>query len=147
VIYTGGTIGSMPVDPDDPDSPQVVVKWDEYVKRTPEFQPTHDAFIGFRVDAYAFDKPLDSCNVGPEEWRMMASIIEKHHDQYEGFVILHGTDSMIYSASALSFIYSASALSFMLVNLKKPVILTGAQMAYLFNSRNDGKQNMITAIM
>jgi L-asparaginase len=138
VIYTGGTIGSMPVDPDDPDSPQVVVKWDEYVKRTPEFLPDHDAFIGFRVDAYAFDKPLDSCNVSPEEWRMMASIIEKHHDQYEGFVILHGTDSMI---------YSASALSFMLVNLKKPVILTGAQMAFLFNSRNDGKQNMITAIM
>lgn len=138
VIYTGGTIGSMPVDPDDPDSPQVVVKWDEYTTRTQEFCPDDPTFIGCRVDAYAFDKPLDSCNVGPEEWKMMAFIIEKHHDQYDGFVILHGTDSMI---------YSASALSFMLINLKKPVILTGAQMAYLFNSRNDGRQNMITAIM
>ncbi|MBF0305896.1 MAG: asparaginase [Alphaproteobacteria bacterium] len=137
VIYTGGTIGSLPVDLADPDSPQVVVPWDEYVRRTPQFAPGQPAFIGCRVDAYAFDKPLDSCNVGPGEWVMMASIIEKHHDEYDGFVILHGTDSMI---------YSASALSFMLINLKKPVILTGAQIAYLFNSRNDGAQNMVTAI-
>lgn len=139
VIYTGGTIGSLPVDKDDPDSPQVVVPWDKYVERTQEFNPAPEntTFIGCRIDAYAFDKPLDSCNVGPDEWRMMASIIEKHHDEYDGFVILHGTDSMI---------YSASALSFMLINLKKPVILTGAQLAYLFNSRNDGRQNMITAI-
>lgn len=138
VIYTGGTIGSMPVDPDDPDSPQVVVAWDEYAKRTQEFDPKSDTFIGCRIDAYAFDVPLDSCNVGPDEWGLMASIIEKHHDEYDGVVILHGTDSMI---------YTASALSFMLINLKKPVVVTGAQMAYLFNSRNDGKQNMITAIM
>lgn len=138
VIYTGGTIGSEPVDRDDPDSPQVVVSWDRYVAKTREFDPASPTFIGCRVDAYAFDKPLDSCNVGPGEWQLMASIIEKHHEEYDGFVILHGTDSMI---------YSASALSFMLINLKKPVILTGAQMAYLFNSRNDGLQNMITAIM
>ena len=138
IIYTGGTIGSLPMDPDDPDSPQVVVKWDEYTSKTQEFNPQSSNFIGCRIDAYAFDAPLDSCNVGPAEWGLMGSIIEKHHDDYDGFVILHGTDSMI---------YTASALSFMLINLKKPVIVTGAQMAYLFNSRNDGKQNMITAIM
>lgn len=138
VIYTGGTIGSLPVDPGDPESPQIVVDWKEFVARTPEFNPEHETFIGFKVDAYSFDEPLDSCNVGPDEWIMMASIIEKHHEDYEGFVILHGTDTMI---------YSASALSFMLVNLKRPVIITGAQITHLFNSCNDGKQNMIRSLL
>lgn len=133
VIYTGGTIGSMPKDPNDPDSPQVVVNWEKFKELTPGLDEEN---LGFRVDAYS-TVPLDSCNIGPKEWKEMADAIKKNYDDYEGFVILHGTDTMV---------YTASALSFMLQNLGKPVIITGAQLAYLFNVRNDGFQNMISAI-
>jgi L-asparaginase len=133
VIYTGGTIGSVPKDPNDPESPQVVVSWDDFIKLTPQLS---EKFLGFRMDAYS-TQPLDSCNIGPKEWKEMAEAIKKNYNDYEGFVILHGTDTMI---------YTASALSYMLQNLGKPVIITGAQLAHLFNVRNDAFQNMITAI-
>jgi len=133
VIYTGGTIGSMPKDPNDPDSPQVVVDWKKFKDLTPQLA---EDYLGFKIDAYSIG-PLDSCNIGPKEWKEMADVIKKNYDDYEGFVILHGTDTMI---------YTASALSFMLKNLAKPVIITGAQLAFLFNVRNDGFQNMITAL-
>ena len=133
VIYTGGTIGSMPKDPEDPESPQVVVSWDKYKELTPQL---NEKFLGFNVDSYSTE-PLDSCNVGPIEWAEMVNVIKQSYKKYEGFVILHGTDTLV---------YTASALSFMLMNLDKPVIITGAQIAYLFNVRNDGFQNMISAI-
>lgn len=133
VIYTGGTIGSMPKDMDDPDSPQVVVDWQTYKKLSPELE---EEKLKFNVDAYSTE-PLDSCNIGPFEWREMAKVIFDSYQKYEGFVILHGTDTMV---------YTASALSFMLQNLSKPVVITGAQMSYLFNVRNDGLQNMISAL-
>ena len=135
VIYTGGTIGSMPKDPNDPDSPQVVVDWDTFKDLTEPLKKS-EKILGFRVDAYS-TKPLDSCNIGPKEWKEMADVIKENYDEYEGFVILQGTDTMI---------YTASALSFMLKDLEKPVIVTGAQLAFLFNVRNDGFQNMITAL-
>lgn len=132
VIYTGGTIGSAPRDPD-PDSPQVVVSWDDLRKETPEL-----ARLGFPIDCYSFDTPLDSCNVGPAEWQEMAQEIAKNYDNYEGFVILHGTDTMV---------YTASALSFMLRELDKPVIVTGAQRSAMVDVRNDATQNFITALL
>jgi L-asparaginase len=134
VIYTGGTIGSMRKDPKDPDSPQVVIDWEKYYELTPQIK---EDYLGFRVEGHNFGN-LDSCNIGPNEWKKMTDVIKKNYEDYEGFVILHGTDTMI---------YTASALSFMLKNLSKPVIITGAQLAYLFNVRNDGFQNMITALM
>jgi L-asparaginase len=134
VIYTGGTIGSMPKDKDDPESPQVVVSWDEFMSRTPALS---EEVIGFRIDSWSFPDPLDSCNIGRAEWQMMADKIGEKYNDYEGFVILHGTDSMV---------YTASALSFMLANLGKPVVLTGAQRAHLFQVRNDALQNIITAV-
>lgn len=133
VIYTGGTIGSAPRDPHDPDSPQVVQPWRVLKAASPQL-----GLLGYPVDAIAFIEPLDSCNVGPQHWRTMARIIADHHRDYEGFVILHGTDSMV---------YTASALSFMLVDLAKPVVLTGAQLAGIASPRNDAHQNIITAIM
>lgn len=133
VIYTGGTIGSMPRDPEDPDSPQYVVDWETFYNLTPAFKENK---LGFKVEGHSIGD-LDSCNIGPKEWKMMVDVIKKNYDNYEGFVILHGTDTMV---------YTASALSFMLKNLAKPVIITGAQLAYLFNIRNDGFQNMITAL-
>ncbi|HBS27163.1 MAG TPA: asparaginase, partial [Gammaproteobacteria bacterium] len=134
IIYTGGTIGSMPKDPSDESSPQVVIGWDEFQERTPQLNPKD---LGFRLGFEAISVALDSCNIGPEHWTEMAGIIEKNYDDYEGFVILHGTDTMV---------YTASALSFMLANLAKPVILTGAQRAHLFQNRNDALQNMLTSL-
>lgn len=135
VIYTGGTIGSKPKDPD-PDSPQVVVPWKELEQVTPELRQLKARGFG-RIDCEESVGPLDSCNVGPREWVQMAQIIAKYYDDYEGFVILHGTDTMV---------YTASALSFMLKNLGKPVILTGAQRSALVDVRNDATQNFITAL-
>ena len=136
VIYTGGTIGSMPKDPNDPDSPQIVVDWETFMKQD-KAQDFTEEKLGFRLGSYS-TQPLDSCNIGPAEWKEMADAIKKNYNDYEGFVILHGTDTMV---------YTASALSFMLQNLAKPVIITGAQLAFLFNPRNDGFQNMLTALL
>lgn len=133
VIYTGGTIGSAPKDPNDPDSPQVVKPWPDVKNAAPQL-----GTLGYPVDAVAFVEPLDSCNVGPQHWGTMAKIIEENYANYEGFVILHGTDSMV---------YTASALSFMLLDLAKPVVITGSQVAGIVCPRNDAHQNMITAIM
>jgi L-asparaginase len=143
LIYTGGTIGSMPRDPDDPDSPRSAVDWRSFRSRTPALNrllPNGDpnpAYIGFNVDAY-WTEPLDSCDIRPAQWLEIARVIEESHDRYEGFVLLHGTDTMA---------YTASALSFMLENLGRPVVLTGAQRSHLFNARNDALQNMLTALM
>lgn len=134
IIYTGGTIGSMPIDPSDDTSPQVVVGWDKFRKLTPQISKEN---LGFRLGFEEISESLDSCNIGPRHWSEIASIIERNYDEYEGFVILHGTDTMV---------YTASVLSFMLANLGKPVVLTGAQRAHLFQVRNDALQNMITSI-
>jgi L-asparaginase len=134
VIYTGGTIGSAPKDPD-PDSPRVVVPWSRLVEGIPEIRELGEKF---RIDAYSFPKPWDSCNAGPNEWAEMAQVIADNYKEYEGFVILHGTDTMV---------YTASALSFMLKNLDKPVVITGAQRAVLGNIRNDARQNIVSALL
>jgi L-asparaginase len=131
VIYTGGTIGSKPRDPD-PDSPQVVVPWEALKAGTPEI-----ARLPFAVDCFSIEPPLDSCNIGPVHWTQMANAIYANYDNYTGFVILHGTDTMVYTASALSFI---------LRDLGKPVVLTGAQRSALVSTRNDATQNFLTAL-
>ncbi len=143
VIYTGGTIGSVPRDPTDPGSPLVVVDWPEFRRRTSSLSekladgsPNY-RYIGFNVDACSLE-PLDSCNVGPEHWVQIAQVVEQNYFRYNGFVVLHGTDTMV---------YTASALSFMLHGLARPVILTGALRSHLTNVRNDGLQNLLTALM
>lgn len=92
----------------------------------------------FQLDLHsvAFKKPMDSSNMHPRVWVELAEIIEKNYNSYDGFVILHGSDTMS---------YTASALSFMLENLSKPVILTGSQLP-IGIIRTDGKENLITAI-
>ncbi|MBF0132344.1 MAG: asparaginase [Magnetococcales bacterium] len=133
VIYTGGTIGSAPKDLDDPDSPQIVKPWGDLKSAGPIL-----GRLGYPVDAIAFVEPLDSCNVGPRHWLTMVRIIKENYGNYSGFVILHGTDSMV---------FTASALSFMITELDKPIVITGSQIAGIVNPRNDAHQNMITAIM
>ena len=96
-----------------------------------------ELFAGdIEVDIQAFDPLLDSSDVAPESWAKMAQMVYDHYDAYDGFVILHGTDTMS---------YSASALSFMLENLGKPVVFTGSQLP-VGVLRSDAKENLLTAI-
>jgi len=143
VVYTGGTIGSMPRDPRDPKSPLIVVDWAEFRRRTWSLWERlpdgsiNTRYIGFNVDGASLE-PLDSCNIGPWYWVELARIIDESYDRYEGFVVMHGTDTMV---------YTASALSFMLEGLGKPVVLTGAQRSHLTSVRNDALQNLLTALL
>ncbi len=88
------------------------------------------------VDIYQFNPPIDSSDMTTREWAQLVNIISENYNLYDGFVVLHGTDTMA---------YTASALSFMLENLTKPVILTGSQLP-IGQLRTDGKENLITSI-
>ena len=92
--------------------------------------------FGFTLESVTFDPVIDSSDVSPDTWVMIAETIAAGYDRFDGFVVLHGTDTMA---------YSASALSFMLSGLEKPVIFTGAQLP-IGVLRTDGKENLITAI-
>lgn len=135
VLYTGGTIGCFPSDPNDPDSPMIVANWDFFSDKVSALKQMKKEFP---IGHYSFNPPIDSTNMEPKFWIEMAGVIEQNYDMYEGFVILHGTDTMV---------YTASALSFMLQNLGKPVVITGSQVPIVGWPRNDGEQNLITALM
>lgn len=105
--------------------------FDQLSKFIPEFDN-----CDYDMDYVSFEPTIDSSNMGPEGWIKLASIIEEQYESYDGFVILHGSDTMA---------YSASALSFMLENLNKPVIFTGSQLPLGIN-RTDGKENFVTAV-
>lgn len=92
--------------------------------------------LDYKIDNYQFAPPIDSSDMNFEHWRDMARIIEEDYDKYDGFVVLHGTDTMA---------YTASALAFMLQNLRKPVIITGSQLP-IGEVRTDGEENLITAL-
>lgn len=128
LIYTGGTIG-MKIDPTD----ETLKPFDfsQILEEVPEL-----AKFAYRLDSYSFNPIIDSSDVEPSTWQELARLIEKNYDAYDGFVILHGTDTMA---------YSASALSFMLENLAKPVIFTGSQLP-VGAPRTDGKENLISAV-
>jgi len=128
LIYTGGTIGMI----NDPDSQTLIpVDFDEISKQLPELRR-----FECTIDTYTFDPTIDSSNVNPEFWSRLAELIYDKYSKYDGFVILHGTDTMS---------FTASALSFMLENLDKPIILTGSQLP-IGVLRTDGKENLLTAI-
>ena len=140
IIYTGGTIGSLPKDPNDPLSPLNPAPIGDVLK----WLPTYDGIdrkinVGgarIRIGTDSFDPPLDSSNIQPENWVEMAQKVKEAYDQYEGFVLLHGTDTLA---------YTASALSFMLENLSKPVVITGSQRP-IGQPRSDAVQNLLTSI-
>jgi L-asparaginase len=128
LIYTGGTIGMM----ENPENGSLIpLNFNELQNYIPELRK-----FANDLDVRAFDTPIDSSDVNVSTWQSIASIIEENYDSYGGFVILHGTDTMA---------YTASALSFMLDGLAKPVILTGSQLP-IGRLRTDGKENLITAI-
>lgn len=128
LIYTGGTIGMMknPVT-----GALENFNFDQLLEYVPEIK-------GFNLNIYsiAFEPPIDSSDISLESWSQLARIIYSNYEQYDGFVILHGTDTMA---------FTASALSFMLEGLMKPVILTGSQLP-IGALRTDGKENLLTAI-
>lgn len=128
IIYTGGTIGMIR----NPETGSLeTFNFDHLCKHVPEINE-----FGFAIHNYQFDPPIDSSDMCPELWAKLVKIIDYNYDSFDGFVILHGTDTMA---------YTASALSFMLENLGKPVILTGSQLP-IGVLRTDGKENLLTAI-
>jgi len=128
IIYTGGTIGMV----HDPKTGSLIpIDFKHITDHVPELSK-----FGYNLQSVSFNPVKDSSNIDPEVWVKMAEIIEKNYDDYDGFVVLHGTDTMAYSASAMSFMFE---------NLAKPVIFTGSQLP-IGLLRTDGRENLITAI-
>ena len=132
ILYTGGTIGMAPKDPDKPGSPLVPKPLEELLKFAPSLGSEEGIEFGFE----AFSPPLDSSDVGPDHWLEMAEHIHNVYDSYDGFVVLHGTDTMAFTASALAFIFE---------NLAKPVVVTGSQLP-MSDSRTDAVMNLVNAV-
>ena len=128
LIYTGGTIG-MKEDPRTGALTPFDLKG--IVDEVPELRK-----FAMRIDSHTFTPLIDSSDIEPSLWQALAHLIAQKYDAYDGFVILHGTDTMA---------YSASALSFMLDNLSKPVVFTGSQLP-IGRPRTDGKENLISAV-
>ena len=127
LIYTGGTIGMV-------NGTNGSLKPFDFEKLTAKIPELKNFDV--ELDAIAFKKPIDSSNMNPKTWVYLANLIGEHYQQYDGFVILHGSDTMA---------YTASALSFLLEDLCKPVVLTGSQLPIGIR-RTDAKENLITSI-
>ncbi len=128
LIYTGGTIGMVK---DFETGALKAFDFNELLSRIPELH-----LLDCQIETISFDVPIDSSNMNISNWQKMAKIIEENYSKFDGFVVLHGSDTMS---------YSASALSFMLEDLAKPVIFTGSQLP-IGDLRTDAKENLITAI-
>ena len=128
IIYTGGTIGMI----NDPKSGVLVpFNFEQITDHVPELKR-----LKYQFKVHSFDPLIDSSNMSPEVYKELAQLIKKEYDHYDGFVVLHGSDTMS---------YTASALSFMIENLGKPVIFTGSQLP-VNGIRTDAKENLITAL-
>lgn len=128
IVYTGGTIGMT----QDPTTGALVpFDFDHLLESVPKLRR-----LGYKIDYAQIDPPIDSSNVNPAHWQHICRIIADAYNAYDGFVVLHGTDTMA---------YTASALSFMLRGLAKPVVFTGSQLP-IGEIREDGTENLITAL-
>ncbi len=128
IIYTGGTIGMVR---DEETGALKTFNFDALMQELPEIKK-----LKANIETYSFEEPIDSSNMQPDNWMSIAQTIYDNYDTHDGFVVLHGSDTMA---------YTASALSFMLENLSKPVILTGSQLP-IGEVRTDAKENLLTAI-
>ena len=126
IIYTGGTIGMV----ETADGLQPF-DFSHLMDNVPNVGQ-----LGYQIDSVQFSQPIDSSNMSPAYWNMIVKDIADRYDQYDGFVVLHGTDTMA---------YTASALAFMLRNLRKPVVITGSQLP-IGDTREDGTENLIAAL-
>jgi L-asparaginase len=128
LIYTGGTIGMI--------KNPITGELESF-----NFKHIHDHVpelnrLNVQIESISFNEPIDSSEMNLEHWRLMSALVEENYHLFDGFVILHGSDTMA---------FSASALSFMLQGLKKPIVFTGSQLP-IGTIRTDGKENLITAI-
>lgn len=128
LIYTGGTIG---MHRDFNTGALKAFNFSKLLQRIPELKQ-----LDCEIETISFQNPIDSSNMNPSHWAEIAAIVQSNYAEFDGFVVLHGSDTMS---------YTASALSFMLENLSKPVILTGSQLP-IGDLRTDAKENLITAI-
>ncbi|KGO92221.1 asparaginase [Flavobacterium subsaxonicum] len=128
LIYTGGTIGMVK---NFETGALKVFNFKKLLQNIPELKQ-----LDCDIQTVSFESPIDSSNMDPSKWVMIANLVKDNYNSYDGFVILHGSDTMS---------YSASALSFMLENLNKPVVFTGSQLP-IGDLRTDAKENLITAI-
>lgn len=128
IIYTGGTIGMVADPRTGALAPMDLARLEHQV---PELART-----GVRLETISFERPIDSSDMRPAHWARIAAMIGEHYDRFDGFVVLHGSDTMA---------YTASALSFLLEGLAKPVVLTGSQLP-IGTIRTDARENLITAI-
>ncbi|MFQ3333260.1 MAG: L-asparaginase [Candidatus Azotimanducaceae bacterium] len=128
LIYTGGTIGMTK---DYKTGALKAFDFNKLLKHIPEVN-----LLSCTIDSVSFKEPIDSSNMNPTHWIKIAEIIEDNYEGFDGFVVLHGSDTMSYTASALSFMFE---------NLSKPVIFTGSQLP-IGDLRTDAKENLITSI-
>ena len=128
LIYTGGTIGMVK---DFRSGALRTFDFDKLLKHIPEIN-----HLNCTVSSVSFDEPIDSSNMNPSNWVVIADIIEENYEKFNGFVVLHGSDTMSYTASAISFMFE---------NLSKPIIFTGSQLP-IGDLRTDAKENLITSI-
>jgi L-asparaginase len=128
IIYTGGTIGMMA----DPVTKVLKpINFEQIMDNVPELEK-----LNCKIKVHSFNEIIDSSNMNPAIWSELAGLIQDNYDDVDGFVILHGSDTMA---------FTASALSFMLENLAKPIIFTGSQLP-ISAIRTDAKENLMTAI-
>ena len=127
IVYTGGTIGMV----QDENGSLHPFALDRIYDAVPQLKSCE-----YDIDSVTLDNIIDSSNMTPSLWVDIANIIEREYERYDGFVVLHGTDTMAYTASALSFMFK---------NLSKPIILTGSQLP-LGMLRSDGRENIICAL-
>ena len=128
IVYTGGTIGMTE---DLSTGALVPFSFDHLMKNVPKI-----GRLGFNLDHVEMDPPIDSSNMNPACWARIASVIADRYEDFDGFVVLHGTDTMA---------YTASVLSFMLRGISIPVVLTGAQLP-MAHPLSDGMENLRTAL-
>lgn len=128
IVYTGGTIGMI----EDPETKALrPFDFSHLMENVPKVK-----MLNYEIDNIQFNPPIDSSDMNISHWQQIARSIAENYDSYDGFVVLHGTDTMA---------YTASALSFMLDNLQKPIIITGSQLP-IGEVRTDGEENLITAL-
>lgn len=133
IIFTGGTIGMIPENPENPNVKKLKpASLDELLHSVPNLGQDE----GIELGMVSFKDPVDSSDIMAVHWVSMAKIIREYYDEYDGFVILHGTDTMAYTTSALSFILN---------NLQKPVVVTGSQLP-ITNPRTDAVQNLVNSV-
>ena len=137
LIYTGGTIGMTPLDSGSASRPRLKSASFEEILAVLSEAPGLGEAQGIELGYRSFVDPIDSSDMGPHDWQTIAMAIEEHYDDFDGFVVLHGTDTMA---------YTASALSFMLRNLGKPVVVTGSQLP-MREARGDARTNLASSIL